>query len=111
MLGVSTEDEKTIYLCEGKKPDTFKLIKTNVVFEKSQMTKQSFIVLIEKDEDGVFIGTVSSLKGCYSYGKTFDELRTNLKEAIEAHLEAFGEEKKELPVTGFAGVQEMEIGV
>ena len=30
------------------------------------MTKQSFIVLIEKDEDGVFIGTAPSLKGCYS---------------------------------------------
>ena len=44
---------------------------------------------IEKDEDGVFIGTVPSLKGCYSYGKTLDELMANLKEAIEAHPEAF----------------------
>jgi predicted RNase H-like HicB family nuclease len=48
------------------------------------VTKQSFTVLIEKDEDGVFIGTVPSLKGCYSYGKTLDELKVNLKEAIEA---------------------------
>ena len=53
------------------------------------MTKQSFTALIEKDEDGVFIGTAPSLKGCYSYGKTLDELMANLKEAIEAHLEAF----------------------
>ncbi len=51
---------------KGKKSDIIKLIKTNIVFEVSQMTKQSFIVLIEKDEDGVFIGTVPSLKGCYS---------------------------------------------
>ena len=56
------------------------------------MTKQSFTALIEKDEDGVFIGTVPSLNGCYTYGKTFDELMANLKEAIEAHLEAFGAE-------------------
>ena len=48
------------------------------------MAKQSFIVLIEKDVDGVFIGTVPSLKGCYSYGKTLDELMANLEEAIEA---------------------------
>ena len=75
------------------------------------MTKQSFVVLIEKDEDGVFIGTVPSLKGCYSYGKTFDELMANLKEAIEAHLEAFGEEEKKLPATRFAGIQEIEIEV
>ena len=74
------------------------------------MTKQRFIVVIEKDEGGVFIGTVPSLKGCYSYGKTLDELMVNLKEAIEAHLEAFAEEKA-LPVTRFAGVQEIEVKV
>ena len=56
------------------------------------MTKQSFTALIEKDEDGVFIGTVPSLNGCYTYGKTLDKLMANLKEAIEAHLEAFAAE-------------------
>ena len=75
------------------------------------MTKQSFIALIEKDEDSVFIGTIPPLKGCYSYRKTLDELTTNLKEAIEAHLEAFGLEEKELPDTRFAGVQELEVEV
>ncbi len=75
------------------------------------MIKQCFIVLIEKDEDGFFIGALPSLKGCYTYGKTFDELKTNLKEAIEVHLEAFGLEEKELPATGFTGVQEIEVAV
>ncbi len=111
VFGVSNEDEKIIYLCEGKKPDTFKLIKINIVVEVSQMTKQSFTVLIEKDEDGFFIGTVPSLKGCYSYGKTLGELMANLKEAIEAHIETFWSEEKELPVTRFAGVQELEVEV
>jgi len=75
------------------------------------MTKQSFTVLIEKDEDGVFIGTVKSMKGCYTYGKTLDALMANLKEAVEVHLEAFGLEEKELPATRFAGVQELEVEV
>ena len=75
------------------------------------MTKQSFVVLIEKDEDSVFIGTVPSLKGCYSYGKTLDELMANLREAIGAHFEALGEEEKKLPVTRFAGVPEIEVEV
>jgi predicted RNase H-like HicB family nuclease len=75
------------------------------------MTKQCFIVLIEKDDDGIFIGTIPSLKGCYSYGKTLDELKTNLKEAIEAHLEVFGTEEEKLPVTRFAGIQEIEVEV
>jgi len=73
------------------------------------MTKQSFVVLIEKDDDGVFIGTVPTLKGCHSYGKTLDELMANMKEAIEAHLEAFAEEETALPVTRFVGIQEIEV--
>ena len=75
------------------------------------MIKQSFIALIEKDEDSVFIGTIPPLKGCYSYGKTLDELMASLKEAIEAHFEAFAEEEKALPATRFAGVQEIEVEV
>ena len=76
-----------------------------------QMTKQSFTVLIENDEDGVLVGSLPSLNGCYTYGKTLDELMANLKEAIEAHLETFGLEKKELPVTRFADVQELVVEV
>jgi predicted RNase H-like HicB family nuclease len=62
------------------------------------MTKQSFIALIEKDEDGVFIGIIPPLKGCYSYGKTLDELMANMKEAIDAHLEAFEAERRRCPL-------------
>jgi len=75
------------------------------------MTKHRYLAVIERDEDGVFIGTVPALKGCYSYGETLDELITNLKEAIETHLEAFGTEEKDLPVTRFTGVQEVEVEV
>lgn len=32
----------------------------------------------------------------------------NPREAIEAHLEAFAEEEKKLPVTRFAGVQKIK---
>lgn len=75
------------------------------------MIKHRYIAVTERDEDGVFIGTVPALKGCYSYGETLDALLTNLKEAIEAHLEAFGTEEKDLPVTRFTGVQEVEVEV
>ncbi len=36
--------------------------------------KQEFYVLIERDEDGTFVGEVPQLRGCYSQGKTLDEL-------------------------------------
>ena len=51
------------------------------------MKKHNFIVLIEKDEDGVFVGSVPALKGCHTQGNTIDELLVNIKEAIELCLE------------------------
>ncbi len=49
--------------------------------------KHDFYVVIERDEDGFFIGEVPQLKGCYSQGETLDELMTNIHEVIELCLE------------------------
>ncbi|MFO7816660.1 MAG: type II toxin-antitoxin system HicB family antitoxin [Thermodesulfobacteriota bacterium] len=49
-------------------------------------TKHSSII-IEQDEDGVFIITCPSLTGCRSYGNTIDEAIENITEAIGACLE------------------------
>lgn len=40
-------------------------------------------VMIEQDEDGVFIVSCPVLKACHSYGKTVDDALSNLKEVIE----------------------------
>ncbi|MFH0343140.1 MAG: type II toxin-antitoxin system HicB family antitoxin [Chromatiales bacterium] len=45
-------------------------------------------VLIEQDEDGVFVADVPALPGCISQGKTRTEALTNIQEAIEAYLES-----------------------
>ena len=36
------------------------------------MANREFYVLIEKDEDGIFVGEAPQLKGCYTQGKTID---------------------------------------
>ena len=48
------------------------------------MEKKShnFTVLIEKDEEGIYVGSVPAIKGCHTQGKTIDELLKNIKEAI-----------------------------
>lgn len=51
-------------------------------------------VLIEQDEDGVYVGEVPALPGCISQGATRAELLENIKEAIAgyiASLEAHGD--------------------
>ncbi len=51
-------------------------------------------VVIEHDEDGIFVVTVPSLPGCISQGQTESEAIDNIKEAIELHLETIPDEGK-----------------
>lgn len=46
-----------------------------------------FKVLIEQDEDGVFVASVPELPGCYTQGKSLEQVRKRIKEAIELALE------------------------
>ncbi|NCO51248.1 MAG: type II toxin-antitoxin system HicB family antitoxin [Deltaproteobacteria bacterium] len=46
-----------------------------------------FNVLIEKDEDGYFIATVPSHKGCHTQAKSLNKLMERTKEAIALCLE------------------------
>lgn len=48
---------------------------------------QYFNVIIEKDEDGYFVASVPSLRGCHTQAKTLDELMERIKEAIQLCLE------------------------
>ena len=45
-------------------------------------------VVIEPDEDGVFVAECPALPGCISQGKTRDEALSNIREAIELCLES-----------------------
>ena len=45
-------------------------------------------VLIERDEDGVYVAEVPSLPGCISQGQTRAEVLDHIKEAIAGYLES-----------------------
>jgi len=53
-----------------------------------------FNVIIEKDESGYYVAEVPALPGCLSQGKTFEEAKENIKEAIEGWLEVMNERAK-----------------
>ena len=65
----------------------------------------NFTVLIEKDEDGHYVGSVPALKGCHTQGKNMDELLRNIREAIELCLEV----ETEIPQEQFIGIQQIQI--
>jgi len=54
-------------------------------------------VLIEPDEDGVFVAQVPALPGCVSQGQTRQEALENIKEAIAGYLESLQEHDEPVP--------------
>ena len=72
---------------------------------------KTFHVLIERDEDGMYVGKVPELQGCLSQGDSLDDLMKNIREAIELCLEVRSGDKEEVEEeqVKFVGVQEIEV--
>ena len=49
--------------------------------------KKTLTVIVEKDEEGWYVGSVPELPGCHTQAKTLDGLMERIKEAIELYLE------------------------
>lgn len=67
---------------------------------KKIIKELQFKVLIEQDGDGLCVASVPELPSCYTQGKTLEEVRRRIKEAIELVLESekdIKEEKIESP--------------
>jgi predicted RNase H-like HicB family nuclease len=56
-----------------------------------------FRVIVEQDEDGVYVVECPSLPGCISQGHTRREAMKNIKEAIEGYLESLKKRKEPIP--------------
>ncbi len=56
-----------------------------------------YTVVIEPDEDGVYIATVPSVPGVVEQGEHVEEAVERLKEALAFHLESMEMEGDELP--------------
>ena len=50
------------------------------------MTRE-FNVVIERDEDGLYVASVPALPGCHTQARSFEELDGRIAEAIELYLE------------------------
>ena len=69
--------------------------------------KREYNIIIEKDSEGFFIGSVSELKGCHSQAKSFDTLMKRMHEAIQLCEEVQGKVHKH---SSFVGIQKMVVG-
>ena len=69
----------------------------------------NYTVLIEQDEDGIYIAKVSDIPGCYTQGKNVEQAIERVKEAIQVCLEA--EELEDIMPLKFVGIQQVEVKV
>jgi len=68
--------------------------------------KREFNMIIERDSEGYYVGSVPSLRGCHTQAKSLDELMERIREAIELCLEVQGESAEDLD---FVGVQKVSV--
>ena len=81
---------------------------------KKTIKELQFKVIIEQDEDGWYVASVPELEGCYTQGKTVDQARDRIKEAIRLVLESDKQAVKEklarpTAVSRFFGIEDISI--
>ena len=66
-------------------------------------------IIIEQDEDGIFVAECPSLPGCISQGKTRKEAIENIQDAIRGYLESLTKHNEPVPPSIYEEVVEVAI--
>lgn len=53
-------------------------------------------VLIEQDEEGLFVAECPALQGCYAQGETFEKAIENIKDVIVMCLQEMRQERRKI---------------
>jgi predicted RNase H-like HicB family nuclease len=56
-----------------------------------------FTVVVEQDEDGLFVASCPALQGCYTQAKTYEGVMKNIRDAIQLSLDMRAESGEPLP--------------
>ena len=67
---------------------------------------REFDVVIERDAEGWYVGSVPSLRGCHTQARSLDELHERIVEAIRLCLEV---EDENTPSLEFVGIQRVRL--
>jgi len=61
------------------------------------MKVYNLTVVVEKDEDGVFLALCPALQGCYADGETLEEALKMIEPVIKMHIESRLENGESIP--------------
>lgn len=81
---------------------------------KKRISELEYKILIEQDEDNLYVASVPELPGCHTQGKTLEEARKRIKEAIKLYLDVHPKTKKEKikfpqSLINFLGIEDIKI--
>ncbi len=77
------------------------------------MTNYTFEIVVEKErEDDGYSAYSPALRGCFSNGKTIDEAKVNMREAIKLHLQSLLAHGQPVPQNEkLVHVEELTVGI
>ena len=73
------------------------------------MKRYRYTVIIEKDEDGLYIASCPAFAGCHTQGDTYEEAMENIKDAINLNIAARRDLGEPIPIE--TAIDEVEIHV
>jgi predicted RNase H-like HicB family nuclease len=81
---------------------------------KKTVKELQFKVIIEQDEDGWYVASVPELEGCYTQGKTVEQVRDRIKEVIKLVLDSDKQAAREkltrpMSMSRFLGFEDISI--
>ena len=76
------------------------------------MENYEFHVMIEQDEDGVYVAEVPAIRACYAQGRTFEEAIENVCDVLKMCLREMIQRGEEIPRPGeIVGLKRVEVAV
>ena len=69
--------------------------------------KNEYTILIEKDEDGYYVGSIPALPGCHSQARSVDQLMERMEETIALWLEV--EQETDPSPLEWVGIQRLAV--
>ena len=82
-----------------------------LIIMKLLMKVYQFAVIIEQDNEGMYMARVPDLPGCHTQAKTLPQLYKRIEEAIELSIDICKEKNTPIPQMKFVGVQQIQISV
>ncbi|MDO8532186.1 MAG: type II toxin-antitoxin system HicB family antitoxin [Dehalococcoidia bacterium] len=71
------------------------------------MADYKFTVVVERDEDGVFVVSVPALPGCHTQGETYKKALENVRDAIRLYIDALRDLGEPIPVE--VGIEKVRV--